>query len=224
MRASKSLVAVLTVATVGVVGLSAPPLLARQRPEAGGMGNISRVIGALNDCIQGRFQDINDRFGISRVVKIGETPHRFQPESVAEMSSVRALEQARLEVVLYVAGTRVMRPTPALALISDAHARAIVKGPVRVTSGPGTTDGPPPPAVSALWDEGRRAMRAFATGDSHEFTQPGWTFTARPVRASGAACLQCHAHDRVTHGTVANEPVKLGDALGVVFYGYRAQK
>ena len=221
MGASKPLLAVLaTMAIVGVLGLSAPPLVAGQRPEAGGLGTVSRVIGALNDCIQGRFEDINDRFGISRVVKIGETPHRFQPESVAEMSSVRALEQARLEVVLYVAGPRVMRPTPALALIGNAHARAIIKGPVRVTSGAGTTDAPPPPAVSALWEEGRVAMRAFETSESHDFTQPGWNFSARPVRASGAACLECHASG-AARGAVANGPMKLGDAVGVVFYGYR---
>jgi hypothetical protein len=62
------------------------------------MGSESRAISALNDCIQERFKEINDRFGVARIVKIGETPHRFQPESVAEMSSVRALEQARLQL------------------------------------------------------------------------------------------------------------------------------
>ena len=188
------------------------------------MGTASRLIGALDGCIQERFKDVNDRFGIARLVKIDERAHRFEPESVAEMSSVRGLEQARLQVVLYVAGTRVMRPTPRLPLVGDAHARAIIKGPVHVTSGASATDAPGPPSPSALWEDGRRAMTAFATSDSYEFTQPGWSFTARPVRASDRTCLQCHQHDVPGRWTVPNEPVKIGDALGVAIYGYRSTR
>lgn len=80
---------------------------------------------------------------------------------------------------------------------------------------------PQPPSASALWEAGRRAMRAFETSESHDFTQSGWNFTARPVRASGAACLECHEHDEARRWTVPNDAVKLGDALGVVVYGYR---
>ena len=215
MRASTSLVAVLAaIAVCFGQGISEPRLSAEQRPESKATRRESRVIDALNNCIQARFRDIDDRFGVRRIVKIGETPHRFEPESVVEMSSVRALEQARLEVILYVAGTRVMRPAPALSLIGDANARAIIKGPVRVTSGATSTDGPPP---SALWEAGRRAMRAFETSESLEFTQSGWTFEARPVRASGPACLQCHSDDGLRRST----PAKIGDSLGVVMYGYR---
>jgi hypothetical protein len=177
------------------------------------------AISALNDCIQRRFEEINDRFGVARIVRIGETPHRFQPESVAEMGSVRALEQARLQVVLYVAGPRVLRPTPTLPFVGNAHALAIVKGPVRVT--PGAIDQVPLPSPGQLWEEGRRAMRAFLSRESHEFTQPGWTFSARPVRASGPACLECHRNHGADLTTGPDGPVKLGDALGVVMYGYR---
>ena len=155
MRASTSLVAVLAaIAVCFGQGISEPRLSAEQRPESNATRRESRVIDALNNCIQARFRDIDDRFGVRRIVKIGETPHRFEPESVVEMSSVRALEQARLEVILYVAGTRVMRPAPALSLIGDANARAIIKGPVRVTSGATSTDG-----AAALRPMGGRPAR-----------------------------------------------------------------
>lgn len=221
MRTTKPLVAALAMAILGGPGSSAT-ISAGQRPGAAGPGADMQAISAFNDCIQDRFKDIIDRFGVSRIVKLGETPHRFQPESVAEMGSVRALEQARLEVVLYVAGTRVLRPAPALPLVADAHAYAIIKGPVRVTAGSSPTDAARAPSASALREEGRRAMRAFATSESHEFTQSGWNFTARPVRASGTACLRCHQH--ANPATIQNDPVKLGDALGVVLYGYRAKR
>jgi hypothetical protein len=194
-------------------------LSADQISRDAGTGVEGHVISALNDCIQQRFEEINDRFGVARFVRIGETPHRFQPESVAEMGSVRALEQARLQVVLYVAGTRVLRPTPTLPLVGNAHALAIIKGPVRVT--PGAIDQVPPPSPAQLWEEGRRAMHAFLTREAHEFTQPGWTFSARPVRASGPACLECHRNRGADLTTGPDGPVKLGDALGVVMYGYR---
>ena len=67
-------------------------------------------------------------------------------------------------------------------------------------------------------------MRAFETSESHDFIQSGWDFTARPVRPSGAACLECHKHDEARRSTVPNDPVKLGDALGVVVYGYRSTR
>ena len=93
-----------------------------------------------------------------------------------------------------------------------------------MSSAAGTTDVPAPPSAAALWEEGRRAMRAFETSESHEFTQSGWNFTARPVRASGTNCLACHQHDEVHRSTDPNGAVKIGDALGVVIYGYRSKR
>jgi hypothetical protein len=207
------------VAVAAGLTVMAPSLVARQRGDDGN-ASASRLIDALDDCIQGRFRDITDRFGVARIVPMGPTPHRFTPENVAELSSVRALERARMEVILYVAGVRVLRPTPPMALLAGAHARAIVKGPVRMTGGV-IAETAPLPSAAALWEDGRRAMRAFLTRESYDFVQPGWTFTARPVRASTAACLQCHQSDMVSPVGVSTEPPKIGDALGVVMYGVR---
>jgi hypothetical protein len=216
MRAGTIVVAAVTIAA-GLMA-AAPPLAARQRSSERSTP-ASRLIDALDDCIQGRFRDITDRFGVARIAPMGPTPHRFSPESVAELSSVRALEQARLQVILYVAGARVLRPAPPMTLLASAHARAIVKGPVRMTSVV-STESAPPPSAAALWEDGRRAMAAFKTRDSYDFAQPGWTFTARPVRASTPACLQCHQNVVTPVGAIA-QPVAIGDALGVVMYGVR---
>jgi len=40
-------------------------------------------IGQLNDGIQERFKDVDEQFGIRRIVTT-RTPHRFTPETVAE--------------------------------------------------------------------------------------------------------------------------------------------
>jgi len=225
MGAHKSVIAtaVITTAIVGALTTVEPALSAgQQRPTAIGTPAVSLAIDALNDCIQKRFEEMDGRFGVSRVVNINRAPHAFEPESVSEMSAVRGLQQAGLRVVLYVTGLRVMRPTPSLPLVGELHARSMIKGPVLITSRAAAAGAPEPPSSSALWDDGRRAMKAFATADTYEFRQPGWTMTARAIRASKRECLQCHRETGV-EDSVPNARPKLGDALGAVIYGYRAE-
>jgi hypothetical protein len=193
-------------------------------------GDPARLIAALNGCIQQRFREINERFGISRVIRIGDTPHTFRPEEVAELEAVTALEQAGLHVVLYLAGRRVQTAKPDTSRWSAADAWRLIKGPVRVTSdGAASTGGaaadPIPPPPLELWDDSRRALKAFATSDLHEFDRGGWRFIAKPVRASEAACLKCHdqSQELLTRGGVRSEAPKLGDPLGVVLYGYQSR-
>jgi hypothetical protein len=183
----------------------------------------ARLIAALNGCIQQRFREVNERFGISRVIRIGDTPHTFRPEEVAELEAVTALEQANLRVVLYLTGRRVQAPKPDTSRWSAADAWRLIKGPVRITSeGRATADVQPPPSLE-LWDDSRRALQAFATSDLYEFDRGGWRFIAKPVRAREAACLKCHdqSQELLTRGGVRSEAPKLGDPLGVVLYGYQ---
>ena len=177
-----------------------------------------RLIAALNDCIQERFRKVEERFGMSRIVRIGATPHVFRPEDTVETRAVGDLEAANLEVVLYVAGRTVQRPRVDTSRWSPADAWRLVKGPVAITRSSRSTGIAPrvapdePPASLDLWDEGRRAFQAFDTRDSHEFQMGSWRFIAKPVRASDVVCLTCH-----------DGSVRLGDPLGVVLYGYRAR-
>lgn len=69
-------------------------------------------IASLNRSIQDRFKEVDRLFGLRRIVVIGDTPHRFRPESVAELSAVQELRDARLRVALYIAGRRVLEQYP----------------------------------------------------------------------------------------------------------------
>jgi hypothetical protein len=197
---------------LGLIGAVSEAAASREDP--------ARLIAALNGCIQQRFREINERFGISRVIRLDDTPHTFRPEEVAELEAVTALEQANLRVVLYLTGRRVQAPIPDTSRWSSADTWRLIKGPVRITPDGGTAAGGLPPPPLELWDESRRALQAFATSDSHEFDKGSWRFIARPVRASEAACLKCH-NQSITTGGVRSLAPKLGDPLGVVLYGYQ---
>ena len=93
----------------------------------------TRLLSSLNSCIQARFQDIDLKFGIRRVIKPGETPHRFEPETVRELSAVRDLEDAGLRVVLYLTGRQVLRDKPPLAGLTNQMTWELIKGPVLIT-------------------------------------------------------------------------------------------
>jgi hypothetical protein len=189
---------------------------AEQTPSAAGAQEI-RLLASLNGCIQTRFQEIDFKFGIRRVIKPGETPHRFEPETVREISAVRELEDAGLRVVLYLTGRQVLRDKPPLAGLSNQMAWELIKGPVLITQAP-TGSVLPAPASMDLWDDSRRAMQSFGQTDSREFALAGWNFVARPVRAE-PMCLNCHREE-----TAAGNPLKVGDPIGVVLYGYTANR
>ena len=155
---------------------------------------VTRIIGTLNERIQERFKDINNGFGISRLMRPERLPHRLEPETVSEMAVVRELERTGFGVILYL----------------GSH-RGSVKGPVLVTrlgSNDGRSDAPGMPDPSELHDTNRRGIQAFGSADAYEFTVPGWKFISYPVRASSQTCLACHA-------------LRLGDPIGTVMYGYR---
>ena len=180
-----------------------------------------RLISALDECMQGRFKDIDEGFGFRRIVKAGETPHRFTPENVRESDVVGDMESAGLRVVLYLAGRRLLDGAPdGSATTGIVPARAI-RGPVLVTSTAAHGKGAPLPAD--LMQDGRRAMVALARDDAYDFTLKDWTFTVRPVRAE-ASCLHCHVQNGVVSLPAkpgSGESLRVGDPLGAVLYGYQ---
>jgi hypothetical protein len=179
----------------------------------------AQLLSAFNDSVQQRFKDIDGTFGYSRVIRIGQTPHRFKPENAKEVKDVDGLKQHGLKVLLYVAGRVVLSPRPA---IGEQALAGVIKGPGFVTAD-SSAEGLP--ARSVLWDESRKAMLAFQTTDVYNFTAGKWRFTARVVRASEQSCLSCHASGvgsvfRI-EGAVESKPtLRIGDPLGVVLYGY----
>jgi hypothetical protein len=214
-------VLVLSVATVARLSASQAPLTDAERAAV--------LISSFDGCIQGRFTDVDEKFGFRRIVNPGETPHRFKPENAREIDAVRGLEGAGLRVVLYLTGRRVLREELQPDEPGANPFRALIKGPVLITNAAGENAPagavPAPPSVN-LWRVSRQAMLAFAKRDSFEFAKADWNFIARPVRASDATCLHCHRDPYSSGIPRAGEPsnLKIGDALGVVLYGYQRTK
>src|SRR5688572_19521028 len=102
---------------------------------------------------------------MSRIIRPGDTAHRFQPENVRELDVVRNLQGANLRVVFYLAGRDVLREMPGPQSWGVEHGWGIIKGPVHITpetahrSTTGADIAPPRPRD--LWDDSRRAMLAF---------------------------------------------------------------
>lgn len=219
MRASASALATAGLLSAICVGSTGPSIAARDPAQDRG-ARARAVIVAFDESLQRRFADVDEGFGFRRIVKSGETPHRFKPENAREESAVRDLEREGLRVVLYLTGRR--------ALAADGRASGtgrgapLVKGPVEVTTAQ-RQGGPGPDPSLDLRDESRRAMLAFEQASLYEFTAGDWTFVARPVRASDASCLRCHEADGRTRTIPARDRVpslRVGDALGAVLYGY----
>lgn len=164
-------------------------------------------IAALNRSIQDRFKDVDETFGLRRIVVLGDTPHRFRPENVTELAAVSELEDAGLRVAMYVAGRRVLQREPDLTTKGPFELnRRVIFGPIAVTA-------PEPaaalPAAVDLIDESRLAFRTLLQRERHDFEVADWKFTARAVRATSAQCLTCHRGQTI------------GDPLGVVLYAYQ---
>jgi hypothetical protein len=187
-----------------------------------GVGRELAVISSLNDCIQARFRDVDEKFGLRRIATPDETPHRFRPENAREIEAVRALERSGMEVILYLTGRQVLGEKPQPATLTDDRAWGLIKGPVLITSSASASAGVAAPKPMDLWDESARAMRVFEKADSYNFVRAGWNFTARPVRATEDICLRCHTGRARALGIPIGEgsTLKLGDAIGVVLYGY----
>jgi hypothetical protein len=182
------------------------------------------LIDAFDECIQDRFTDLTiNRFGVVRVTPA--SPHAFFANNLREESIVQYLEVARLNVVMYVGGRKLLAEkgysiTPqrgALVLVPGRNG-AQLDGPILVT--PLGYHAPPrdaPPAATLI-DDATRTLRTFGQSNATSFSAGGWEFAARPVRASSQACLGCHR--RVSSGASTNA-LQIGDALGVVLYGYQ---
>jgi hypothetical protein len=167
-------------------------------------------IAALNRSVQDRFNDVDRYFGLRRIVVIGDTPHQFRPESVAEFAAVKALEESGYRVALYLAGRRVLDREPHLTPEEPTQLdRRVIFGPVAVTD-PELLPGLPQ-AVDLI-DESRVAFNQLVKRDRYDFEIGNLKLTARAVRATADQCLSCHRGRAI------------GDPLGVILYAYRLRE
>jgi len=165
-------------------------------------------INRLNECIQQRFLD-RKAFGMQRVARSDYHDLRlFQPENATEQSLVDALERNGYQVALYLAG-RSVNTTPAPWSELAAY-RYGVQGPAYITR---FSDPKEAPAPASLLEESPKALRAFESSDGYDIQKGDWSVALRPLRATGAACIQCH--------NAFGAHVKIGDPIGVVMYAYK---
>ena len=164
-------------------------------------------LDSLNRAIQERFAGIDKFFGLRRIVVLGDTPHRFRPETLSEEAAVQDLRDASLKVALYIAGRRVLEREPNLS--SDEPGmidRRVIFGPIAVTAVEQIQE---LPHSVDLIDEARNAFRALQRRDRYDFAMQGLKVSARAVRVTSSECTTCHTGR------------KPGDPLGVVLYAYR---
>lgn len=215
--------------------------------QASGTERAPRIIETLNDCVQDRFKEVEERLGMARVIRPG-APHLFTPERMREITIVEELDHARMRVVLYLAGREVLKPKPDarfspmyiseeyfsnLRLLmaprpikeEDAIEWGVIKGPIRVTPPERPkTESERPPATGELWEATRRAMQAFSRSETYDFGHGGWKFAARPIRVTDQACLNCHTPNGATlmsAGVRPDNTLRMGDAIGALLYGYK---
>ncbi|HXG91122.1 MAG TPA: hypothetical protein VNN73_01980 [Blastocatellia bacterium] len=180
----------------------------------------ARLLSALDECIQQRFKDIDFTFGYRRIIRAGDTPHRFKPENAKEVQAVGELAKSNLKVVFYLAGRSVLGAKPSEP---ELTAGKLIKGPALITLASEMYANLP--KASELWDESRKAMLAFEKTNQYDFTVGKWKFAARAVRASEQSCLDCHVSGAASLFPVNSQDaqkrtLRLGDPLGVALYAY----
>ena len=182
------------------------------------------LISTLDDCIQKRFLDVDQGFGFRRIIRSGDTPHRFKPENARELSIVGYMSKVKLDVVLYLGGRNLLEPRTETTGINH-NVGKLIKGPVFITDSDRRVTGSP--TVLELMEHGQKAMRVFQKSDAYNFAIREWKIIARPVRASDASCLKCHHSDEInifpeTKVGQESRKLKISDPLGVVLYAYRS--
>jgi hypothetical protein len=203
-----------------VAGLACSVAIVRVAGEQPPPGAAEQALERFDAFVQDRFLDSDERLGIFRVVDpsdFHQTLRRFRPENEGERATVRDLERAGIDVVLFLAGRSLIGMDDA-APMPRSWARRAMAGPVLVTGTSAPSDLPAPADLTA---DARRAFEVFARADSLAFERAGWRFKATAIRASRTECLQCHRGAPATAGRPARPAPALGDALGAVIYGYR---
>lgn len=190
---------IIYVSLTAVVLAAAPARVDQAREPA----EISR----LDECIQRRFLGMNV-FGMRRILPMQyHGVQTFRPENAVEREVVDQLEKKGYAVAFYLAGRAVLGGP-------REERRFRIQGPAYITAG--DRQFPPPDTLLA---DARGALASFQKGSSFDAQQGKWTVAMRPLRASNAACIQCHTTGGGSIGVTG--PLAIGDPLGVAIYVYR---
>ena len=194
---------------------------------------VSHPLDALDREVQKRFHNVIG-FGMARI----GTEKKFAPETSEEKSAVRELKRADYRVGLYLVGRRILDDVPerdraTKVVFGSSPAGQGFSGPIFLSS----ASMKEMPTAASLWDETRRALESFASGaERYGFKSGEWDVETRPVRASEETCLKCHTArvkftvvtsqtgEKSVKSEALEEPLKLGDPLGVLVYAYRKKR
>lgn len=163
-------------------------------------------------------------FGIARITPPNPHLTYFVAKEGDEKRSVESLEADGWRAGLYLFGRRIEKRTneengKARFYVSN---RAFAPMPVTKDVLPKNLTAP-----ANLLVQTANAFQAFQTADTYEFDDGRWAYVAKPVRAR-QSCLQCHT-DYVQISKIGEKPYKyrkrqVGDAIGVVIYGFAEGK
>jgi hypothetical protein len=200
-------------------------------------------IKELDRCVQKRFQDpaaiSQRRFGMGRMGQrrmssrqpppAGARPtaghpsprthHRdvrdFKSENPAEQAVIDAFQSKGYEVIVYLAGRKILEQPPAKTQIRYRYG---VQGPALITG-----ESMPADAPSTRWllAESRTALESFEIGDGYTLKRGTWTVAMRPLRAANSGCVSCHTSGAARDKDDSKAKLAVGDAVGVAIYAYR---
>jgi hypothetical protein len=205
------------------------------------------VIAPLDKCIQARFQKVDGRFGMARIIPA--TLHDgiyFKPETTEESELIQQLECDGWQLAFYLASRRVLRPDPDHVKHGDqTFEKRSLKGPISFTpvglyDQDKLTEMLRLPKRQSLMDHVKSAMVEFDKRDRYDFAIGKWMFAARPIRAQ-ESCLKCHnsnatangywrienptaSPDHTSDNAPGEPPLKVGDALGAAIYAIARAK
>jgi hypothetical protein len=186
----------------------------------------------LDRCVQKRFQDRRS-FGMSRMgprrspspsvygrpSSAGSSYHRdvrsFSSENPAEQSVIDALHAKSYEVLVYLAGRKILQHAPEKTTIRHRYG---VQGPALITNKAMPAD---PPSTRWLLSESRTALESFEIGDGYTLKRGPWMVTMRPLRATNSGCVSCHTTGIASGPERSKTELAIGDAIGVAIYAYR---
>jgi hypothetical protein len=212
---------------------AAPPRVTIAEPDE---------IKELDRCVQKRFQDpaaiSQRRFGMGRMGQrrmsspqpppqgrltashsSPQTRHRdvrdFKSENPAEQAVIDAFRSKGYEVIVYLAGRKVLEQPPAKTQIRYRYG---VQGPALITGKSMPTD---PPSTPWLLAESRTALESFEVGDGYTLKRGTWTVAMRPLRVANSGCVSCHTSGAARDKDDSKAKLAIGDPVGVAIYAYR---
>ena len=190
------------------------------------------LINSFDASIQDRFLT-KPNFGIRRVApNYPINPHfeYFSAETEEEKHSLAEFEKEGWKVFLYLFGRQAKPRVVDGKEKKDFIIKYRINQPVMITKGLKKED---LPKGEELMKNVKAAFLDFQTPNSanennYQFSAGKWSYVARPVRAANESCVKCHTDYVITEKLKDNQfkfrKRQIGDANGILVYGFRKEK